>query len=104
MCMYSTPRRRSPERGRRSGACATAHLIARSLVFLSQDRRIAPLIDPETVEASLWFMQACSSFTPWRLRLMACRWFRGLVWYVERRSIPGMMLHYVLRKRYLEET
>lgn len=82
---------------------ATAHLIARSLVFLSGDPRIAPLLPPETVDASLRCMRAASSFTPRLVRLMGHRWFRKAVWFVERQSIPGMMFHYLLRKRLLED-
>jgi methyltransferase (TIGR00027 family) len=83
---------------------ATAHLIARSLVFLSHDPLIAPLIPGDAVEASLWFMRASSPWTRRLVGLMGKRWFRDLVWFVERHSVPGMMLHYALRKRALEET
>ena len=82
---------------------ATAHLIARALVFLARDPRIAPLIPPETEEASRWFMHASSRWTPALLRLVGAGWFRRLVWRAEQWAVPGIMLHYALRKQCLEE-
>jgi methyltransferase (TIGR00027 family) len=82
---------------------ATALLIARSLVFLSRDPAIGSLIPPETVELSRLLVRGSSAGGP-LLRLVEWGWFRRLVWGLERASIPGMMLHYVLRKRALEDT
>jgi len=83
---------------------ATAHLIARSLVFLSREPRFAPLIPPEAVEASRWFMEAHSRLTPLLMRWIDRPWFRRIVWHSERSGLPGMLLHYAARKLWLEET
>lgn len=84
-------------------ASSTAHLIARSLVLLSHDSRFASLVLPDSVMVSEWCMEACSAATPRVLRLLRQRWFRALAYDVERALLPGMMLHYAVRKRRIEE-
>ena len=81
---------------------ATAHVIAASTVFLSHDPRYAPLIPDLAVEASIWFMQACSRVSPRLIGLMQRHWFRAAVAAWEHATVPGIMLHYLLRKCWLE--
>jgi methyltransferase (TIGR00027 family) len=82
---------------------STARLITRSLVFLSQDPLLAPLVPAGAAEAGAWFIADSAREREGLRRLMGRGWFRSLVWLVERRTVPGMLLHYLLRKRYLEE-
>ncbi len=82
---------------------ATAHLIARSLVFLSSEQPYAALIPPGAAELSIWCMEACSSHTVRLLRWMRRRRFREMLWNSERAGLPGMMLHYAVRKLWLED-
>ena len=77
----------------------TAKLVAQSLVFLAQDPRLAPLVSPEAVEATLWLMETFTPNARRRLRLMRRPWFRTLVWAAEGWTVPGMMLHYAVRKQ-----
>jgi methyltransferase (TIGR00027 family) len=82
---------------------ATAHVIACSTVFLSHEPRYTHLIPALTVEASAWFMRAYSPVS-WRLiGLMKQHWFRTAVAALERAMVPGIMLHYLLRKRWIED-
>jgi methyltransferase (TIGR00027 family) len=81
---------------------STAYVIARSIVYLSGDPLIGRLIPPRAVEMSAWFVQARSR---WSYRLLStmrplCRPF---ITVLERLSVPGIQLHYVLRKRCLED-
>jgi methyltransferase (TIGR00027 family) len=87
---------------RGSQPSATAHLIARSLVLLSRDPRHRRLVPAEVVEASVWFMEAASSRTPLLLWLMERAWFRRAAGALERLVLPGITLHYAVRKRFLE--
>lgn len=80
----------------------TAMLVAQSLVFLDQDPKLAPLVPPAAVEATLGLMEVFTPNARRRLRLMRRPLFRSLVWAMEGRTIPGMMLHYAARKRWLE--
>ncbi len=87
----------------RDAASATARLIALSSLFLRHDPRWGHLVPPLAAEASMWFLEA--SEDPPRLLLKAIprRWFRRLARAAERLTIPGILLHYAVRKRYLEE-
>ena len=81
---------------------STAYVIARSMVYLSRDRLIGNLIPPRAVEMSAGFVQAHSRLAYWLLSRMrpVSRLFIAVL---ERLSIPGIQLHYVVRKRYLED-
>lgn len=81
---------------------STAYVIARSTVYLSRDPVLGRLIPPRAIEMCGWFVQAHSR---WAYRLLTgirpvCRPFIAIL---ERLSIPGIQLHYALRKRYLED-
>jgi methyltransferase (TIGR00027 family) len=82
---------------------ATAYLIARSVVFVSRDPKLGHLVPPLAAEASVWFMQACSRHAKFLLSAMGQRWFRALALAFERLTAPGILLHYILRKHFLEE-
>lgn len=82
---------------------ATARLIARSLLLLSQDPARAALVPPRSAETSGWFLEACGE-NPARFRSLAGQsWFRRLLSWVEQSTTPGLLAHYALRKRRLEE-
>lgn len=76
---------------------ATARLIARSMVLLSHEPKLAPLVPPQAAEVSTWFLD--DRF----VRLCRHGWFRAVIFAVERRTLPGILIHYALRKRRLEE-
>ncbi|HXG83269.1 MAG TPA: SAM-dependent methyltransferase [Pyrinomonadaceae bacterium] len=82
---------------------ATAYLIAESAVYLSGDKTIKPLIEPEIVELSGHF--AGSRAFSEKLVYTAKRqsFFRPVFSALENLTIPGLQLHYLLRKRRLEE-
>src|SRR5712671_1820557 len=83
---------------------ATARLIARSMVFLSYDETFKNLVPPQTGEISKWFVEETGSFADRRfLKRVDKPWFRSLLRGLERISLPGILLHYLLRKLYLEE-
>jgi methyltransferase (TIGR00027 family) len=82
----------------------TALLIAKAMVFLSRDPRASVLVPPEAAEAYRWFLE---SIDP-RAALLAA-WAgghalpRGLAYFSESFVIPGIMLHYAVRKLFLED-
>ncbi|MDQ2799321.1 MAG: SAM-dependent methyltransferase [Armatimonadota bacterium] len=81
----------------------TALLIARSLVFFAPDPLIGPLVPARAVEASLAFLNACGGNAARFQRLSGRAWFRALVAWAERQTIPGILSHFILRKRFLED-
>ncbi len=85
-------------------ASATARLIAKSMVFLSYDGTFKNLVPQQVGEMSKWFVEETDSFTDrWFLNRVDKLWFRSLLQGLERILLPGILLHYLLRKLYLEE-
>jgi len=82
---------------------ATAYLIARSTYFLSRDRALGYLVPERSAELSLRFIQARRRKGRALERITGSKYFRPLTSAMERATIPGIKLHYALRKRYLEE-
>ena len=72
---------------------STARLIAAATVFLSRDRRYAHLVPAGAAEI------CAQCLTPFWLNATRMRW---LPWAAERATIPGLMLHFMLRKRWIE--
>lgn len=83
-------------------ASSTARLIAVSTVFLSRDPRLGGLVPPRAEEACVWFMETFSSRAGLLLALMDKKWFRRLAFAFEQATLPGILLHYILRKRFIE--
>jgi methyltransferase (TIGR00027 family) len=82
---------------------ATAYLIARSTFFLSRDPTLGRFVPKHSAELSEQFVQSRRRFSRWLDRIINSRSFRPLASALERATIPGIKLHYALRKRYLEE-
>lgn len=82
---------------------ATAYLIARSTYFLSRDHAVGYLVPERSAELSLQFIQARRPSGKALERLNNSKYFRTVTQALERVTIPGIKLHYALRKRYLEE-
>ena len=84
-------------------ASATAYLIAESAVFLSQNKVTKQLLPPKTIELSKHF--ADSRLLSNKLVYLAKqrRFLRPFFTALENVVIPGIQLHYFVRKRRLEE-
>lgn len=82
---------------------ATAYLIAESVVYLSQNKLTESLLNSETVELCRYF--ADERAAPEKLVYLAKRrkFLRPFFDWLENAVIPGIQLHYALRKRRLEE-
>ena len=84
-------------------ASSTALLIAASTVFLRQQKGGEHLVSREAAEFCAQFLRAAGSTTDRILRLTKRPWFRRAVCMLESVTIPGIQLHYALRKRYIRE-
>lgn len=82
----------------------TALLIARAMVFLSCDPAARVLVPAEAAEAYRWFLESAD---PAAARLAALSGgfapLRALTYFSETFVIPGITLHYAVRKRFLED-
>jgi methyltransferase (TIGR00027 family) len=84
---------------------ATAYIIATSTLFVAADPHAGRLIPARAAELSNAFVAARSRLARWTQRvLLNQKRLRPFVAALERLTIPGMQLHYALRKLYLEET
>jgi len=89
---------------RESRPSATALLIAQAMALQARDPELSRLIPPDA--AAMWD-RGLEAADPERARLV--RWMAGQGWaraladLGERMVIPGVRLHYVVRKLYLEE-
>jgi methyltransferase (TIGR00027 family) len=83
---------------------ATAYLIATSTLFMAADPAAGRLIPARAVELSAAFVAARSRVARWTQSALSRERVRPFVSALERLTIPGIQLHYALRKLYLEET
>jgi O-methyltransferase involved in polyketide biosynthesis len=81
---------------------ATARLVARGIAYVARDPRWRHLVPPDAAAATDALLLACF---PGERRLLA-RFdrpiFRAFVAVIESMTSPGILLHYALRKQYLE--
>ena len=82
---------------------ATAYLIAHSTIYLARDAAVGHLIPAQAAALSEKFVRPGRRAGRWRQACLDARCSRPLVAALERLTLPGIQLHYALRKRYLEE-
>jgi methyltransferase (TIGR00027 family) len=82
---------------------STAVLIAASTVYLKGDPAVAPLIPDAMAEASRAFLARASLLaTAWVNLVSRPRW-RWLSGFAQRLAGPGLPLHFIVRKRFIED-
>lgn len=87
---------------KRRAASSTAALIARATVLLSHDERTTHLVPDEAARLSTLFLESLPGGAT-EVRRLRHGWYRGLAWAGERVTIPGLFVHFALRKRAIEE-
>jgi methyltransferase (TIGR00027 family) len=83
---------------------ATAYLIATSTLFVAADRQAGRLVPERAAELSAYFVETRSRAARRIHEALRHRCARPFVRALERLTLPGIQLHYALRKLYLEET
>ena len=84
-------------------ASRTALLIAASLVLLHHDPKRSRLVSKTAVDLCAHVLEKHSSQTRLFLKIVRQSWFRPIAKLVERVTIPGILLHYALRKKCISE-
>ena len=79
-------------------ASRTALLIAASLVLLHRDPKYSGLISSTSADLCARVLETHSSQTRLFLKIIRQGWFRPIAKLIERITIPGILLHYALRK------
>ena len=80
-------------------ASHTALLIAASLVLLRHDPKHSGLVSKASADFCAQMLETYSPQTPLFLKIVRQGWFRPVAKLIERITIPGILLHYILRKR-----
>jgi methyltransferase (TIGR00027 family) len=80
-------------------ASRTALLIAASLVLLHHDAKYSRLVSKTSADLCAHVLEKHSSQTRLFSKIVRQSWFRPLANLVERMTIPGILLHYALRKK-----
>ena len=84
-------------------ASRTALLIAASLVLLHHDPKRSRFVSKTAVDLCAHVLEKHSSQTRLFLKIVRQTWFRPIAKLVERLTIPGILLHYALRKKCIRE-
>jgi methyltransferase (TIGR00027 family) len=80
-------------------ASRTALLIAASLVLLRRDPKYSGLISEASADSCAQMLEAHSAQARLLLRIVRQGWFRPIAKLIDRTTIPGILLHYALRKK-----
>lgn len=81
---------------------STALTVLQGILYTAQDFRYSGLVSDEMKEGCFKILAATPEGQK-RLRQLDSAWVRSLVPFIERLMMPGITLHYVLRKRYIED-
>jgi methyltransferase (TIGR00027 family) len=84
-------------------ASRTALLIAASLVLLHHDPKYSRLVSKTSADLCARVLENHSAQTCWFLKIVQQPWFRPIARLVERVTIPGILVHYALRKKCIRE-
>lgn len=74
-------------------------LIARSTILLSREKRIAGLVDPVSVRLVSFFLRELGRIEILLAALLRCSSVRKALFFIESLILPGLSVHYALRKR-----
>jgi methyltransferase (TIGR00027 family) len=84
-------------------ASRTALLIAGSLVLLHHDPKYSGLVSRTSSDLCAQILNNHSAQTRLFLKIVRQSWFRPIAKFIERITIPGILLHYALRKKCIGE-
>lgn len=84
-------------------ASRTALVIAGSLVLLHHDARHSRLVSDSSADLCANVLENHSPQTRLFSKIVRQSWFRAIAKLIERSTIPGILLHYALRKKCIGE-
>jgi methyltransferase (TIGR00027 family) len=84
-------------------ASRTALLIAGSLVLLHQDAKHSRLVSKISADLCAQVLEKHSAQTRLFLKIVQQTWFRPIARLIERVTIPGILVHYALRKKCIRQ-
>ena len=82
---------------------ATAKIVARGILLTSNHPSFTDLVPADMASITEAFLRACPRSAGWDAGMMRRAWYRHILYLIERMTIPGIALHFALRKRCIEE-
>lgn len=82
---------------------STATLIAAATVLLARDARVADLVPPGAAERCAGYLESASPLYAKAVRALSRPALRWAAQFAERATVPGLLLHFILRKRWIGE-
>jgi methyltransferase (TIGR00027 family) len=82
---------------------STATLIAAATVFLARDRRLSDLVPVDAASACAQFLKSASPATAAIVDTISRPGLRWAARLAERMTVPGLPLHFIVRKRCIED-
>ena len=83
-------------------ASSTAYTVIQGVLYIAQHPAYSNLVSDDVKNVCLKILSDSKEGRK-RLRQLDNWWFKPLIPIIERLMTPGIMLHYVLRKRYIED-
>ena len=84
-------------------ASRTALVIAASLVLLHHDGKYSRLVSKNSADLCARVLEKHSAQTRLFSKIVQQSWFRPIAEFMERSTVPGILLHYALRKKCISE-
>src|SRR4030095_12857180 len=84
-------------------ASRTALLIAASLILLRHDPKYSRAIPQTSADLCARLLKTYSARTRLFLKITRWSWVRAIAKVIERSTIPGILLHYALRKKNISQ-
>ena len=84
-------------------ASRTALLIAGSLVLLQHDPKYSRLVSKASADLCARVLENHSAQTRLFLKIVRQTWFRPIAKLIEHLTVPGILVHYALRKKCISE-
>jgi methyltransferase (TIGR00027 family) len=88
---------------RASRPSRSATKVGQAVIYLAGDERYGALLPPDLGAAAERLLTAAGAWKPWQSRLASRPWYRRFVAWMERRTVPGHVLHLGLRKRLVQD-
>ena len=87
----------------RNRPSSTARKVASDFLYRAEEPAVARLAPAGSVAATIELLSAAGLLKPWMMSLIRRPWYRRFADAIERATLPGHLLHLVLRKRFIDD-
>lgn len=87
----------------RNRPSSTARKVASDFLYRVEEPAVSRLAPAGSVAATIDVLTAAGLLKPWMMSLIRQPWYRRFADAIERSTMPGHLLHLVLRKRFIDD-